>query len=269
MLKKRLLTALVGLPLVVVAVWFDEPLSWFTVLAVVWGILAILEFYRLVATFKVPLLTLFGVIWTALFILSPHVKYELTAPILFTSGVVVSLIWLVLRSQRDGAFAGWVWTMGGVLYLGWLLSYMVALRLEGGPGWVLFAIFTTFGSDTTAYFIGRALGKHPLAPHISPHKTWEGAAAGATGAVLVSLLFILPTPVQLPLVYWQAMVIGLLVSVLGQFGDLAKSILKRNVGVKESGDLLPGHGGVLDRTDSIVFAGVVVYYAFLILKSFG
>lgn len=92
MLKKRLLTALVGIPLVTIAVWFDEPLSWFTVLAVVWGILAILEFYRLVATFNVPLLTLFGAIWTALFILSPHVQYDFTAPILFTSGVVVSLI---------------------------------------------------------------------------------------------------------------------------------------------------------------------------------
>lgn len=268
MLKKRVITALVGIPLVIAAVWFDEPLSWFTILATVWGILAVLEFYRLVATFQVPILTLFGTIWTALFILSPHFRYEFLAPLLFTSGVVISLIWLVLRSQRDGAFAGWVWTMGGVLYLGWLLSYLVALRLEGGAAWVLFAIFTTFGSDTMAYFIGRTLGKHPLAPHISPHKTWEGAGGGAIGAIGVSLLFLLPTPAQLPLAYWQAMVIGLLVSVLGQFGDLAKSILKRNVGVKESGDLLPGHGGVLDRTDSIVFAGVVVYYAFLILKSF-
>lgn len=255
--------------MVVAAVWFDEPLSWFTVLATVWGILAILEFYRLVATFNVPILTLFGTIWTALFILSPHFQYAFLAPLLFTSGVVASLIWLVLRAQRDGAFAGWVWTMGGVLYLGWLLSYLVALRLEAGPAWVLFAIFTTFGSDTTAYFIGKGLGKHPLAPHISPHKTWEGAVGGAIGAVGVSLLFIIPTPAQLPLAYWQAMLIGLLVSVLGQFGDLAKSILKRNVGVKESGDLLPGHGGVLDRTDSIVFAGVVVYYAFLIVQNFG
>jgi len=268
MLKKRLVTALVGIPLVAVTVWFDRPLAWFTVLAVVWGILAVLEFYRLVATFKVPLLTTFGVIWTALFILSPHVKYEFTAPLLFTSGVIISLIWLVLRPQREGAFAGWVWTMGGILYLGWLLSYLVALRLDGGRNWVFFALFATFGSDTAAYFMGQAMGKHHLAPRISPHKTWEGAVGGAIGAVAVSLLFIIPSPLQLPITYWQAIIIGLVVSILGQFGDLAKSILKRNVGVKESGNLLPGHGGILDRTDSIVFAGVVVYYAFLILKSF-
>ncbi len=269
MFKKRLLTALVGLPIVIAAVWFDEPLSWFTVLAVVWGVLAVLEFYRLAATFKVPLLTTFGVIWTALFILSPHVKYEFTAPVLFTSGVVISLIWLVLKPQKEGAFAGWVWTMGGVIYLGWLLSLFVALRLDGGRNWVFLALFTTFASDTAAYFAGRTFGRHKLAPHISPHKTWEGAIAGVITAIGVSLLFILPTPLQLSLAWWQASIIGLLVSVLGQFGDLAKSILKRNVGVKESGNLLPGHGGALDRTDSVVFAGVVVYYAFLILQNFG
>ena len=269
MLKQRLLTTLIGLPIVIAAVWFDEPLSWFTVFAVVWGVLAIREFYRLVATFKVPLLTTFGVIWTALFIISPHVKYELTAPILFTSGVVISLVWLVLKPQKESAFAGWVWTMGGVIYLGWLLSYMVALRLDGGRNWVFLALLTTFASDTAAYIVGKAWGKHKLALHISPHKTWEGAIGGVIAAVGVSLLSLLPTPLHLSLTWWQAMVIGLLVSVLGQFGDLAKSILKRNVGVKESGNLLPGHGGALDRTDSVVFAGVVVYYAFLILQNFG
>ncbi len=268
MLKKRLLTALVGIPILIIAVWFDRPLPWFTILAVIWGILAILEFYRLAATFNVPLLTYFGVIWTVFFIISPHVKYEFTAPVLFTSGVVISLIWLVLRPQRDGAFAGWVWTMGGILYLGWLLSYLVALRIDGGRNWVFFALFTTFGSDTAAYFVGKAFGKHSLAPLISPNKTWEGAVGGVLGAIAVSLLFTIPTPLQLPLNYWQVILLGLLVSVLGQFGDLAKSILKRNVGVKESGKLLPGHGGVLDRTDSVVFAGVVVYYFYLVLESF-
>jgi phosphatidate cytidylyltransferase len=183
--------------------------------------------------------------------------------------VVISLVWLVLKPQRESAFAGWVWTMGGVIYLGWLLSYMVALRLDAGRNWVFLALLTTFASDTAAYIVGKAWGKHKLAPHISPHKTREGAIGGVIAAVGVSLLSLLPTPLHLSLTWWQAGIIGLLVSVLGQFGDLAKSILKRNVGVKESGNLLPGHGGALDRTDSVVFAGVVVYYAFLILQNFG
>ena len=95
---------------------------------------------------------------------------------------------------------------------------------------------------------------------IKTGKTWEGAIAGVFGAIIISLLFTLSTPLQLPLAYWQAILLGLLVSVFGQLGDLVESLLKRNMGVKESGKLIPGHGGVLDRIDSVVFAGIVVYY---------
>jgi phosphatidate cytidylyltransferase len=147
--------------------------------------------------------------------------------------------------------------------VGWLLSYLVALRLDGGRNWVLFALFTTFGSDTAAFFIGRALGKHHLAPKISPHKTWEGAIGGVIGAMLVSLLFVAPAPLSLPLNYGQAILLALVVSIFGQFGDLAESLLKRNLGVKESGKAMPGHGGFLDRTDSVVFAGVIVYLYYI------
>ena len=122
------------------------------------------------------------------------------------------------------------------------------------------ALFTTFGSDTAAFFIGKAWGKHRLAPNISPGKTWEGVIAGLLGAIIVSLLFTIPTPLHLNLRYWQAIILGLLVSIFGQAGDLVESLLKRNMGVKDSGKLLPGHGGFLDRMDSIVFASVVVYY---------
>lgn len=154
--------------------------------------------------------------------------------------------------------------MGGILYVGWLLGILVALRLEAGRDWLFLVLFTTFGSDTAAYFIGRAIGKHKLAPKISPGKTWEGAIAGVIGAVIISLLFTLPTPLQLPLEYWQAILLGVLISVFGQIGDLAESALKRYSGVKESGGLMPGHGGLLDRMDSVVLAGVVVYLYYII-----
>jgi len=259
MLKKRVITALVGLPLLIAVIWFGEP--WFTILVAIWGLLAVFEFYRMVATSKVPPLTCFGLIWTLLFILSPHFDYDLLIPLLLTSAVVLSLIWLLLHPQKERAFTGWAWTIGGILYIGWLLSHLVALRgLDAGRNWVFFAFFVTFASDTTAFFVGRALGKHHLAPHISPGKTWEGAIAGVFGAIIVSLLFITPTPLHLPLIYWQAILLGLLVSLFGQLGDLVESLLKRNMGVKESGKLIPGHGGFLDRIDSVVFAGIVVYY---------
>ena len=145
-----------------------------------------------------------------------------------------------------------------------MLSYLVALRLDAGSNWLFFTLLVTFGSDSAAFFIGRALGRHRLALRISPNKTWEGAIGGIFGAVIVSLLFTLPTPLQVTLGYGQAVLLGLLVSIFGQIGDLVESLLKRNMGVKESGRLMPGHGGLLDRMDSIVFAGIVVYYFVLV-----
>ena len=272
MLKKRVITGLWGIPLLFAAVWFDKPLPWFTVLVAIWGLLAVFEFYKLVAGTGVLPLTYFGLVWALLFILSgnsellsilkPHFNLELLVPLLLTSAVVLSLIWLLFRRQKEGAFIGWAWTIAGILYLGWLLSYFVALRginepiPDAGRNWVFLALATNFGSDTAAFFTGRALGKHHLAPSISPGKTWEGTIAGVLGAIIVSLLF----TILIPISYWQAIILGLLVSIFGQFGDLVESLFKRNMGVKDSGRLLPGHGGFLDRIDSVVFAGVVVYY---------
>jgi len=259
MLKKRVITALCGFPLLIAVVWFGEP--WFSLLAAILGLLAVFEFYRLVAASKVPPLTYFGLIWTLLFILSPHFNYDLFMPLLLTSIVILPLIWFLLRPQKEQAFASWVWTIAGSLYVGWLLSYLVALRgLDAGRDWVFFALFITFASDTSAFFVGRALGRHRLAPRISPGKTWEGAIAGVFGAIIGSLFFVLPTPLHLPLSYWQAILLGLVVSIFGQLGDLVESLFKRNMGVKEASKLIPGHGGALDRIDSVVFAGIVVYY---------
>jgi phosphatidate cytidylyltransferase len=194
-------------------------------------------------------------------LIQPLMDPNLLTQLLITSLVVLPLIWLLLRRQKEGAVAGWVWTVAGILYIGWMLGNLVALRgIEDGRNWVYLALFATFASDTAAFFMGRALGRHKLAPDISPAKTREGAAAGIAGAVIMTLLFTLPTPFQLPIVWWQAIVLGVLVSLFGQLGDLAESLFKRNMGVKDSGSALAGHGGFLDRLDSIVFAGVVVYY---------
>jgi len=267
MLKKRVITALLGLPLLVVVVWFDKPLPWFTVFIAIWGLLAAYEFFRLVGVSSVHSLTVFGMLFTLLIIISPHYPSSFAAPLLVTLAVVLPLIWLVLRQRVEGAFTGWAWMVVGFLYVGWLLSFLIALRLEAGRNWVFFALFVTFGSDSAAYFIGRVLGRHRLAPRISPHKSWEGTIGGLLGAAAVSLLFTLSTPLHIMLSIGQGIVLALLVSIFGQIGDLAESLLKRNIGVKESGASIPGHGGFLDRMDSVVFAGVVVYlyYTFFIL----
>jgi len=105
MLRKRFITALWGIPLLIAAVWFDEPLPWFTVLVAVWGLLAVLEFYKMVAVLKLMPLTYFGLVWTLLFILHPHVDYEWLVPLLLTSAVVLSLILLVFLRQKERAFS--------------------------------------------------------------------------------------------------------------------------------------------------------------------
>jgi phosphatidate cytidylyltransferase len=278
MLKTRLITALWGIPLLVATIWFGG--QWlFTSFVAVWAVLAVLEFYRLLKPLKINPLHLFGTLWTLLFIVSrntdvaaltePYLNHTLLLPTLVTGALVISLLLLLARRERFNAFPSWVWTVAGIFYVGWLLGYVLALRgvqADGAPdvgrNWVFYALFCTFGSDTAAYFVGRAIGRRKLAPSISPGKTWEGTVAGLFGAVAVSLAFLLNTPVSLAsqLTPLQAVVLGLLVSIAGQLGDLVESLFKRNVGAKDSGSLLPGHGGVLDRMDSVVFAVVVVYY---------
>lgn len=272
MLKKRIITALWGIPILIAVIWFGEP--WlFTAFVAILGLLAVIEFFRLVNKLKITPIYLFGILWTLFFIvirnplipdyIEPYLDFNLVTPILITSGIIISLTVLLVRKEKFNALPAWAWTFAGILYVGWLLGYLVALRgIEDGRNWVFYALFCTFGSDTFAFFIGRAFGKRKLAPSISPGKTWAGTFGGLLGAVAVSFLFLLPTPVSLAsqLNWWQAVILGLLVSIFGQAGDLVESLLKRNVGAKDSGTLLPGHGGILDRMDSIVFAVVIVYY---------
>lgn len=272
MMRQRVITALAAIPILVGAVWYNDTFPYFTIFIALWGSLAALEFYRLVK--MPPQLTWFGMVWTLLFILSrdsalldiikPYFEPSLLAPFLLTSAITFSLIGLLIRKPKEQAFNSWAWTMAGILYTGWLLSYLIALRGVGnGRNWVLLALFATFASDTAAFFVGRKWGRRKLDPSISPAKTWEGSIAGIIGAIIMSWLFALPTPFQVDMALWQALILGLLVSVFGQLGDLVESLFKRNMGVKDSGKLIPGHGGLLDRMDSVVFAGVLVYYYML------
>jgi phosphatidate cytidylyltransferase len=257
MLKRRVLTAVVGIPLVIAVIWFGEP--WFTLLIAVMAVLGSWEFYRLAKLTKVQPIIYFGMAWTLLLVLSPHCPSSFAIPVLISSAILISLIWLLFRSSREQGFSDWAWTMAGILYIGWMLSYWVTLRdAETGKELVFWAMFTTFANDISAFFIGRALGKHRLAPRISPGKTWEGAIGGIFASIIASL--ILGAIFHLPFSYWQIALWGLAISIFAQLGDLVESLLKRNTGVKDAGNLVPGHGGILDRIDSLIFTGVIVYY---------
>ena len=168
-------------------------------------------------------------------------------------------------------------TLLGAVYVGWLCSYLTLLhgiQLSGSqrsllvppirhttPGeWiVLFITVSTFLSDTSALFIGRAFGRHKMAPNISPTKTWEGSIGGLCMSVLGGSL--MGWWLHLPLVH--TVILAFLCGVSGQIGDLCESALKRDLGIKDFRTVMPGHGGVLDRIDSILFSAPLAYYYFI------
>jgi len=266
MLKHRVITGVVGVPLVILAIWFGGP--WIALLIAATALAGAYEFYHMANFDRREPLLYFGLLWTLALVLSPYYKNPDLLPMVITAGILVSLISLLFRSSGENAFDQWAWTIAGALYVGWMLSYWLNLRgLEYGREWVYLAMLTTFANDTGAFFIGRARGRHKLAPTISPAKTWEGAIGGLASAILASIVIavvlnLVSVELGTPFVfrYWQIIVLGFLVALFAQVGDLVESLLKRKMGVKESGNLLPGHGGVLDRFDSLIFVGAVIYY---------
>jgi phosphatidate cytidylyltransferase len=153
----------------------------------------------------------------------------------------------------------------GLLLVAFPLTF--AIRLHGlgtqGPRLLMFALVITWAGDTAAYFAGRAIGKHPLAPHLSPKKTWEGAAASLLGSLIVGAVF--SRWIFAPILHLLLMAAA--GNVAGQVGDLLESAYKRSAGIKDSGSLLPGHGGILDRIDALILALPVVWYYWILIYS--
>jgi len=265
MLRQRVISAAILIPVLVACIWFGNP--WFSIGVAVVVILGVYEFYSLVAHKGWQPLTFFGTLWALFFIFNAYYApsyssegmWLLVTLALVTAAVALPLLLVLLRrSSRDVAVLSWAATIAGVFYLGWLLSYWVLIMGFYGREWVILALFSTFAVDTAAYFVGRAWGSHKMAPTISPGKTWEGAAGGLAGALVA--VVVLALILDLDIGYGKLLLLGFLIGIFAQLGDLAESRMKRSMGVKEASNLIPGHGGILDRLDSIVFTGVVVYY---------
>ena len=270
-MASRLASAFVGIPIVVAAVWAGAP--WLPLLAALLASLGAVEFYRMAELRGARPAVILGVAWALAFVVSGH-SYEFVAyqtTLVALGGSALALLWHMVRrlvpSPASGDEAGtlgdsladWGNTAAGALYTGWTLSLFLRLRAgEDGLEWVLLAVLATFATDTGAFLTGRAIGRRRIAPRISPGKTWEGAIGGwvAGVAAVVGLAALLDLPASPA----EAVVLGALVGVAAQAGDLMESMLKRAAGVKDSGTLIPGHGGVLDRLDSVVFVIVVVYH---------
>jgi phosphatidate cytidylyltransferase len=255
-LPARLATAAIGIPALLLVIVAGGPL-YTAVVALVLGV-ATAEIYRAAGLRLEDPAAFVGVAAAAAMAPAVHATAEVRVAIL-TGLVVVSLAVLVVNGEVGASFERWTPVVAGAVYIGVLGSHLVALRrLDDGRDWVLLMLFTTFATDTGAYFIGRAIGRHRLAPRVSPGKTIEGAVGGLIAAALASVA--LNAALSLGQQTAAMLALGAAVGVAGQLGDLAESLLKRSLGVKDMGRLFPGHGGVLDRMDSILFATPLVYY---------
>lgn len=196
-------------------------------------------------------------------------KQVAVVPLIMTASLLLIMGRELFRRDMSQSLAHIAVTVFGVMYVGWLGSHLVLLRQLPatlgrdeaiGAQLVFFAALLTWATDTGAYLVGVAFGRHKLTPRISPRKTVEGAVGGLIAAGFVGWLCHLRlTPFLTPL---AAVVTGVLVGVVAQLGDLVESMIKRDVGIKDSAELIPGHGGVLDRFDSLLFTVPVLYYYF-------
>ena len=254
MLWQRVLSALVGIPLIIVVVWYGQ-----TPLLVLTAVIMFIGYYELkgilleksrTAPFVLMILGGLLLITNAYFY---HGSFlGLTVVMILLLNLLAMIIMYPDFSPSDGAAS-----LYGTLYVG-MVVYLYLLRmLPNGTEWLIFALTNTWAGDTGAYFVGRTWGKHKLAPKLSPKKTMEGAAGGVICCLFAAGIFHIFYPAP-PLA--KLLVLAVLVAFAGLLGDLVESVLKRHAGIKDSGKLIPGHGGVLDRFDSFLLTAPLVYY---------
>jgi len=272
MLSDRLAVAIPLIPLAVWIIWLGGPVYALAVAAIL--MVAGREFVRIFrAGSHRPALPL--VMAGAPLLALGRLFRPADLSLLFAGLVIAALVWHLVDFERGGASASgtdFVITLGGVFYLGWMGSYFTALReLPDGLWWTAVLMGAIWLADSAAYVCGRAFGRNSLAPRLSPKKTWEGffggIAGGAIGSAVLALLWRLGAGAG-SLVDWHtAALLGALTGLVGPIGDLGISMLKRESGVKDSGAVIAGHGGALDRIDSWLIAIPVGYYAVLLLQT--
>ena len=276
---QRSLTALVGIPILVGAIWLGAP--WLTVLVVAVGLATIWELYRMTPAGVGPLPIVLGAAWVLAMLSGAQAASGRDNFLIISGGVLaagsfVALLWFIAFYRGDDSVGnknipiGLGYLILGPIYVGFLLAHALMLReitgsgaeIEGtsdfGRSWLLFALLVTFSLGTGAYLVGRAVGRRPMAPSISPNKTWEGSLGGFASAVAAALVLGLVFDLGVPA--WQQAMIGGVVGVVGQWGDLIESKLKRIADLKDASSIIPGHGGLLDRLDSVLLTLPAVYY---------
>lgn len=260
-LGQRIITALIAIPVVLAIVWLGG--WWAFAAATIVVILGAYELHRMMLHEGYHPLILISLALSVLFLVAamlPQLRL-----LLLESGLGIALLvtfpLLFFRKKLEGAMVDWSLTLAIAIYLGWPLSLFPLLRgfqvgISTGFWWVLTVLLGVWGFDTGAFFTGHFIGRHKLAPNISPAKTWEGVIGGMILSITAALLF---TTLPLGVPWYLAILLGILIGVAATLGDLAESLIKRQTHVKDSGQIMPGHGGILDRLDSLLFGVIVVF----------
>ncbi len=262
MSSTRVMTGAVLIPLLLAAVWF-LPHPWFRWLVALGAAAGLHEFYRLAQSGGSRPLVVTGVVLGAAMVLGELYGPRVLGPgmALYAAACVMAVLTVRLFSRRpvEGALNDAAVTLFGIFYVGLLFGFQAAIHGGiRGRYWLLFLFFVIWASDTAAYYAGTAYGRRRLYEKISPKKSVEGLLAGTAAAMAAALLCSFWLVKGLGA--FEALLLGGALALAGAVGDLAESLLKRSAGVKDSGTIIPGHGGILDRMDSLLFAAPVLYY---------
>ena len=269
MFWKRAISAIILTPVIIFLVWWGGyPYSALIVLVTS---LMLIEFWGLSRSIGVKAGRMFTVACGVLFCLSAvdSIGFKIPVELALALTLLLPFSYQIFRDRVNLAFLSVASTLLGVVYIGWAFGYhLILLRdIDGaGKGLIFFLLVIIWLGDTAAYLFGKWFGTHKLSPKISPGKTIEGTIAGLVfgafgGLGVWSLL--LKDILNFP----HALILGILLGIAGQLGDLSESVIKRSADVKDSGHLIPGHGGLLDRCDSLIFSAPVLYYYFVYLIS--
>ncbi len=255
----RALTVLLTAPIILVCTYFG---GWpFLALVLLLAVIAVNEFYALMmkkglfpAFWVGNLITIFFIVFASYALKR---NWEPAHSAILTLAVAAALIAGVFLKREKDTIVDIAVTILGMLYVGWFFSYLVFIRsLTEHGGYLFFLILTVWAMDIASYLAGRVFGQTPLFPSISPKKTWDGAIAGFIVCLVAAAIFSWTAELEI----WHALILGVLIGIFGQMSDLIESLIKRDAGAKDSSDIIPGHGGVLDRIDSFVLTGPLMYY---------
>jgi phosphatidate cytidylyltransferase len=259
-MKTRVISAVILLPIGIALILIGGGL--FDLALALIFTLAVYEFVQLMklGKFLPNLIFAIALVWVLL-LDAVLPRLNLSRPALAFL-LIAALTWQ-MRHRVGSPTANWALTVAGGVYLGVAGAHFILLRqLDNGQWWLLLTLSGTWLSDSGAYFIGRKFGVHKMTPLLSPKKSWEGLVGGvAFGLIFNSLIAVaLSRVLNVNLPWWAGAALGLIGALIGVLGDLSISMIKREVGAKDTGHIIPGHGGVLDRLDSLLFTIIVSYY---------